>query len=88
MGPQFPRYPMLLEPRLVEKPWGGSSLARLFGKRAPSADARVGESWEVYDRPWGASAIRNGPRTLIAFSIAAPPSLGFRPSEIIRRARP
>jgi mannose-6-phosphate isomerase len=51
---------MLLEPRYVEKPWGGRRLERLFGRALP-ATVPVGESWELFDRPAGASRIANGP---------------------------
>lgn len=51
---------MLLEPRYVEKPWGGRRLESLFGRALP-AEVRVGESWELFDRPGGSSRIRNGP---------------------------
>jgi mannose-6-phosphate isomerase len=53
-------YPMLLDPRYVEKPWGGRRLADVFGRALPGA-APVGESWELFDRPAGATRIRNGP---------------------------
>lgn len=39
--------PLLFEPVLVDKPWGGDRLRR-FG-RAVAAGARVGESWDVAD---------------------------------------
>lgn len=39
--------PLLLSPRLVEKPWGGRRLADL-GRDLP-ADASIGESWDVAD---------------------------------------
>lgn len=62
-------YPLLLEPILLEKVWGGRGLERL-GKRLPPG-ARIGESWELADLPStsvsGAggqaarSRIRNGP---------------------------
>lgn len=44
-----PLYPLLLEPILVEKPWGGRRLAAL-GKRLP-VDGSFGESWEIADLP-------------------------------------
>ncbi len=52
--------PLLLEPRLLPKVWGGDSLARLFGKALPGGEP-LGESWEVYDRAGGASPVREGP---------------------------
>ena len=40
-------YPMVFEPILVEKPWGGRTLAAL-GKELPT-DTAYGESWEIAD---------------------------------------
>jgi mannose-6-phosphate isomerase len=51
---------MLLEPRYLEKPWGGRRLERAFGRALPGS-APVGESWELFDRPAGSSTVRNGP---------------------------
>jgi len=51
---------MLLEPRYLEKPWGGRRLAEAFGRPLP-AGVPVGESWELFDRPEGSSRVRNGP---------------------------
>jgi mannose-6-phosphate isomerase len=42
-------YPLVLEPILMPKVWGGRRLLD-FGKRLPTAD-RYGESWEVADLP-------------------------------------
>jgi mannose-6-phosphate isomerase len=56
-------YPLLLEPILKERVWGGRRLARL-GRSLPPR-LRIGESWEVADLPEaiedGRSMIRNGP---------------------------
>jgi mannose-6-phosphate isomerase len=41
-------YPMLLEPVLHKRVWGGRKLETLFGKQLPS-DEPYGESWEVHD---------------------------------------
>jgi mannose-6-phosphate isomerase len=41
-------YPLLLEPVVLEKVWGGRRLAGL-GKRLPDAAAKYGESWELAD---------------------------------------
>ncbi len=38
--------PLLLEPILVERPWGDQRLARYLGKTLPPG-ARIGESWET-----------------------------------------
>ena len=41
-------YPLLLEPVILEKVWGGRRLAAL-GKSLAKPDARYGESWELAD---------------------------------------
>ncbi|MCE5184595.1 MAG: class I mannose-6-phosphate isomerase [Planctomycetaceae bacterium] len=53
-------YPLLFEPVLKERIWGGQRLGDLFGKNVP-AGARIGESWELADLPEGQSIITNGP---------------------------
>ena len=53
-------YPMPLEPRYLEKPWGGRRLERVFGRALP-AGLLIGESWELFDRPAGSNRIRGGP---------------------------
>jgi len=55
--------PMLLERKLVPRPWGGRALERLFGLALP-ANETIGETWEVYDRPDGASRVRGATTTL------------------------
>lgn len=49
-------YPLVLEPRYDERPWGGRRLATHLGKRLPDA-ARIGESWETA----GVARVVNGP---------------------------
>jgi mannose-6-phosphate isomerase len=39
---------MLIQPRYVERIWGGHDLAVLLGKPAPR-DRPIGESWEIYE---------------------------------------
>ena len=55
-------YPLLFEPNLKDRVWGGDRLARL-GKPV-AAGARIGESWELADLPpeieGGQSVIANG----------------------------
>lgn len=51
-------YPLLFEPILMEKVWGGDRLAR-FGKRVERG-AKVGESWEVADLASTASSGAGG----------------------------
>lgn len=53
-------YPLLFAPRFKERVWGGRNLERLYQKPLP-ADAPIGESWEISDRPGDASVIANGP---------------------------
>ncbi|MCA9291819.1 MAG: hypothetical protein KDA25_11875, partial [Phycisphaerales bacterium] len=58
-------YPLLFEPILKPKVWGGRSLEAL-GKTLPRGSA-IGESWELADLPatieGGRSVIRNGALT-------------------------
>jgi len=44
----------------MERIWGGRKLAELFGKDLP-AGKRIGESWEIVDRPEAQSVVANGP---------------------------
>jgi len=44
----------------MERVWGGRRLAELFGKHLPSG-TRIGESWEIVDRPEAQSTVRDGP---------------------------
>jgi len=52
--------PLVLEPILKPKPWGGRRLARLFGKEA-GGGGPIGESWEVADLPGNESRVAGGP---------------------------
>ena len=45
----------------MERIWGGRKLAELFGKELP-ANKRIGESWEIVDRPEAQSVVARGPR--------------------------
>jgi mannose-6-phosphate isomerase len=49
-------YPLVFEPELKEKVWGGRGLGRILGKELPP-EGSIGESWEVY----GESVVANGP---------------------------
>lgn len=51
-------YPLLLEPTLHVKVWGGRQLADVMGKNLPTSEP-YGESWEIYDT----SVVMNGPLT-------------------------
>ncbi len=55
-------YPLTFEPIFQERVWGGRRLETLFKKPLPP-DQRIGESWEISDRPGAASVIANGPFT-------------------------
>jgi mannose-6-phosphate isomerase len=52
-------YPLTFHPVLKERVWGGRDLERLYQKCLP-ANAPIGESWEITDRPEGVSVIANG----------------------------
>jgi mannose-6-phosphate isomerase len=44
----------------MERIWGGRKLTELFGKNVPP-NKRIGESWEVVDRPEAQSVVVNSP---------------------------
>ena len=52
--------PLLFEPIFMERIWGGRCLESEFGKKLP-AQKRIGESWEIVDRPEAQSVVVNGP---------------------------
>jgi mannose-6-phosphate isomerase len=51
--------PLTFEPIFQERIWGGIKLAELFGKNIPP-NKRIGESWEIVDRPEAQSIVREG----------------------------
>jgi len=53
-------YPLTFEPIFKERIWGGCDLQRLYKKALPTG-VRIGESWEISDRPGDVSVIANGP---------------------------
>ena len=53
-------YPLTFAPIFKERIWGGRELERLYKKNIP-AKVRVGESWEISDRPGDENIIVNGP---------------------------
>ncbi len=53
-------YPLTFEPIFKERIWGGRNLEKLYGKPL-STGLRIGESWEICDRPGDESVIANGP---------------------------
>ncbi|MGI8820755.1 MAG: type I phosphomannose isomerase catalytic subunit [Chthoniobacterales bacterium] len=52
--------PIVFQPLLMERIWGGRRLEALFGKRLPPG-ATIGESWELVDRPEAQSIVNAGP---------------------------
>jgi mannose-6-phosphate isomerase len=53
-------YPFVFQPLFMERIWGGRHLETLYGKALP-ASQKIGESWEISDRPEAQSVIQNGP---------------------------
>lgn len=51
--------PLIFEPLLVPKVWGGRSLER-YGKHIVPGQS-IGESWELYDSPTQSSVVADGP---------------------------
>jgi mannose-6-phosphate isomerase len=52
--------PLIFEPIFKERIWGGRRLETIFGKKLPPGE-RIGESWEIVDRPETQSVVRQGP---------------------------
>lgn len=52
--------PIVFQPIFLERVWGGRRLESLFGKNLPPGK-RIGESWEIVDRPEAQSVVRRGP---------------------------
>src|SRR6266567_5303187 len=52
--------PLTFRPIFMERIWGGRKLAELFGKNLP-LNVRIGESWEIVDRPEAQSVVAKGP---------------------------
>src|SRR5689334_17888670 len=50
---------LLFEPIFQERIWGGQRLRDEFAKDLP-ANRKIGESWELVDRPEAQSIVRNG----------------------------
>jgi mannose-6-phosphate isomerase len=53
-------YPLTFQPIFKERLWGGHNLATLYAKALPPGQ-RIGESWEISDRPGNESVIARGP---------------------------
>jgi mannose-6-phosphate isomerase len=61
--------PLAFQPIFIERMWGGRRLESEFHKKLP-AQKRIGESWEIVDRPEAQSVVAVGPlcgRTLHEF---------------------
>jgi mannose-6-phosphate isomerase len=54
--------PLTFKPIFQKRIWGGRKLEELFGKNIP-VGKRIGESWEIVDRPEAQSMVRDGPLT-------------------------
>jgi mannose-6-phosphate isomerase len=52
--------PIVFEPIFMDRVWGGRRLETHFGKRLPT-HGRIGESWELVDRPEAQSVVHDGP---------------------------
>jgi len=52
-------HPLTFHPIFKERVWGGRNLERLYRKPLPPS-ARIGESWEISDRPGDVSVIAAG----------------------------
>jgi mannose-6-phosphate isomerase len=51
--------PIVFKPIFQERIWGGRKLAELFAKQLP-AGKRIGEAWEIVDRPEAQSVVARG----------------------------
>ena len=52
--------PLAFEPIFIERMWGGRRLESEFHKKLPP-QKRIGESWEIVDRPEAQSVVAGGP---------------------------
>jgi mannose-6-phosphate isomerase len=52
--------PLAFEPIFIERMWGGRRLKSEFHKKLPP-QKRIGESWEIVDRPEAQSVVSDGP---------------------------
>jgi mannose-6-phosphate isomerase len=59
-NPQSELTPLTFEPVFLERMWGGRRLESEFHKILPP-DKRIGESWEIVDRPEAQSVVAGGP---------------------------
>lgn len=61
MSRQEVNSPLIFEPIFMDRIWGGRRLESEFHKRLPP-DVRIGESWEIVDRPEAQSVVAKGPQ--------------------------
>src|SRR5690349_17525959 len=52
--------PLTFQPVFIERIWGGRRLESQFHKKLPP-QKRIGESWEIVDRPEAQSVVASGP---------------------------
>ena len=52
--------PLVFEPLYQHRVWGGRALSAAFNRHLPP-DGRIGESWEIVDRPREQSVVTRGP---------------------------
>ena len=52
--------PLIFEPIFMERMWGGRRIESEFHKKLPP-NVRIGESWEIVDRPETQSVVTKGP---------------------------
>ena len=60
MSPKDLTAPLTFEPVFIERMWGGRRLESAFHKKLPP-QKRIGESWEIVDRPEAQSVVARGP---------------------------
>ena len=60
MSPKNLTAPLAFEPVFIERMWGGRRLESAFHKKLPP-QKRIGESWEIVDRPEAQSVVAGGP---------------------------
>ena len=77
--PRLPLYPLLFRPKFVEKIWGGRKIETVLGKPLP-AGRQVGESWELYDFPPGAT---EGSKEWVSVTVANGPLAGRTLHELV-----
>jgi len=59
MSPNKVTTPLIFEPIFIERIWGGRRLESEFHKKLP-LQKRIGESWEIVDRPGAQSVVADG----------------------------